>query len=76
MTLKRSFLFLLQNSSPDASAELAGVKKAVDECLRLCRAEADGGRGDVAEELERKVLEISEHLQKVQQQMVEKDNGK
>ncbi|XP_070697167.1 kinesin-like protein KIF20B [Pempheris klunzingeri] len=61
------------------SSELAGIKKAADaahKCLDLGRTGTRGDRGDAVEELERKVLELNEHQRKVQDQMVNRHNGK
>lgn len=69
------FLFL-QDNSRHSFAELVDVNKATDECLNLCRAVAEGGRGDVTEELERKLLVLSEQMRKVQQQRAQKHYGK
>ncbi|XP_045921132.1 kinesin-like protein KIF20B isoform X2 [Micropterus dolomieu] len=72
--------------SPDAQAmdksldcsELAGIKKATEaahKCLGSGRTAAQGDIRDAVEELERKVLEMNEHQQKVQQPMAHKHNG-
>lgn len=69
-------LFLLQDKSLDCS-ELAGIKKATEaahKCLGSGRTAAQGDIRDAVEELERKVLEMNEHQQKVQQPMAH--NGK
>lgn len=66
----------LQDNSQHFFAELVDVKKATDECLSLCRAVTEGSRGDVAEELERKLLVLSEQMHKVQQQMPQKHGKK
>lgn len=48
------------------------LKKATDEFLNLCRAVAEGHREVVTEELERKLLVLSEQMHKVQQQWAQK----
>lgn len=50
--------------------------RATDECLNLCRAVIEGSRGNVTEELERKLLVLSEQMHKVQQQMTQKHGKK
>lgn len=66
----------LQDNSRHSFAELVDVKKAIDECLNLCRAVAEGSGVDVTEELERKLLVLSEQMHKVQQQMAQKRGKK
>lgn len=68
------FLFL-QGNSQHNFAELADVKKATDERFNPCRAVAEGGR-DVTEELESKLLVLSEQMRTVQQQTAQKHYGK
>lgn len=55
---------------------MVDLKKATDECLNLCRAVAEGHREVVPEELERKLLVLSEQMHKVQQQWAQKHSGK
>lgn len=69
------FVFL-QDTSRHSFAELVDVKEATDECLSLCRAAAEGSGGDVTEELERKLVVLSEQMHKVQQQMAQKHGKK
>lgn len=69
------FLFL-QDNSQQSFAEMVDLKKGTDECLNLCRAVAEGRREVVPEELERKLLVLSEQMHKVQQQWAQKHYGK
>lgn len=66
----------LQDNSQHSFAEAVDVKKATDECLNLCRAVAEGSRGDNTEELERKMLVLNEQMHKVQQWMAQKHGKK
>lgn len=66
----------LQDNPRHYFAELVDVMKVTDECLNLCRADVEGSRGDVIEELERKLLVLSEQMHKVQQQMAQKHGKK
>ncbi|XP_074503155.1 kinesin-like protein KIF20B isoform X2 [Sebastes fasciatus] len=65
----------MDTSLDSFSSELAGIKKAAHKCLGSCRAGAQEDRRAAVEELERKVLELNEHQQKVQEQMAHKHNG-
>lgn len=77
LTVFSDVSYLLQDTSLDSfSSELAGIKKAAHKCLGSCRAGAQEDRRAAVEELERKVLELNEHQQKVQEQMAHKHNGK
>ncbi|CAG05135.1 unnamed protein product [Tetraodon nigroviridis] len=62
----------VQDNSQHSFAEAVDVKKATDECLNLCRAVAEGSRGDNTEELEKKMLVLNEQMHKVQQWMAQK----
>lgn len=66
----------LQDNSQHYFAKLVDVMKVTDECLNLCRADVEGSRGDVTEELERKLLVLSKQMHKVQQQMAQKHGKK
>lgn len=55
---------------------MVDLKKATDECLNLCRAVAEGHGEVVPEELEAKLLVLSEQMHKVQQQWAQKHYGK
>lgn len=67
------FSFFLQDDPRHSFTELVDVNKATAECLSLCRAVAEGGKGD---ELERKLLVLSELMHKVHQEMAQNLNGK
>ncbi|XP_074531941.1 kinesin-like protein KIF20B isoform X2 [Halichoeres trimaculatus] len=61
----------MDKSLDTSSSELADIMKATEaarKCLASGRAGALGGREDAMEELERKVLGLNEHQQKVQEQ--------
>lgn len=66
----------LQDNSQHSFAALVDLKKATDDCLNLCRAVAEGSRGDVTEELERKLFVLGEQMHKVQQQVAQKHGKK
>ncbi|TWW78500.1 kinesin-like protein KIF20B isoform X3 [Takifugu flavidus] len=63
------------DNSQQSFAEMVDLKKGTDECLNLCRAVAEGRREVVPEELERKLLVLSEQMHKVQQQWAQKHYG-
>lgn len=55
---------------------MVDLKKATDECLNMCRAVAEGHGEVVPEELEAKLLVLSEQMHEVQQQWAQKHYGK
>lgn len=70
------FPFFLQDDPRHSFTELVDANKATAECLSLCRAVAEEGKGDMADELERKLLVLSELMHKVHQQMAQNLYGK